>query len=65
MFKRVIYNEIKLKNNEAYVIKLLKIIKINDVEEIKRALKSKSFSLMININNDSEINYFEIKMKLT
>ena len=65
MFKKVIYNEIKLKNDEAYVIKLLKIIKINDVEEIKRALKSKSFSLMINFNNGSKINYFEIKMKLT
>ena len=59
----MIYNEIKFENDEIYVIKLLKIIKINDVEEIKRALKSKSSSLIINFNNDSKINYFEIKMK--
>ena len=64
MFEKMIYNKIRFKNNEICVIKLLKIIKINDVEEIKRALKSKNFSLMINFNNNSKINYFEIKMKL-
>ena len=41
------------------------MIKINNVEEIKRALKPKSFSLIINFNNNSKIDYFEIKMKLT
>ena len=41
------------------------MIKINDVEEIKRALKSKSSLLIINFNNDSKIDYFEIKMKST
>ena len=41
------------------------MIKINDVEDIKRALKSKNFSLMIDFNNNSRINYFEIKMKST
>ena len=59
----MIYNKIKFENDKVYVIKLLKMIKINDVEEIKRALKSKSFSLIINFDNDSRINYFEIRMK--
>ena len=40
------------------------MIKINDVEEIKRALKSKNFLLIINFDNDLKINCFEIKMKL-
>ena len=61
----MIYNKIRFKNDEICVIRLLKIIKINDVEEIKRTLKSKSFSLIINFNNNSKIDYFEIKMKLT
>ena len=59
------YNEIKFENDETCVIRLLKMIKINDVEEIKRALKSKNSLLMINFDNDSKINYFEIKMKST
>ena len=61
----MIYNEIKFENNKIYVIKLLKMIKINDVEKIKRVLKSKSSLLIINFNNNSKINYFEIKMKST
>ena len=65
IFKEIIYNEIKFENNKVCVIKLLKIIKINDVEEIRRALKLKSFSLMINFNNNSKINYFKIKIEST
>ena len=65
MLKKIIYNKIKFENNEIYIIRLLKIIKINDVEKIKRVLKSKSFSLIINFNNNSKIDYFEIRMKLT
>ena len=61
----MICNEIKFKNNEIYVITLLKIIEINDIKKIKRALKSKSFLLIINFDNDSRINYFKIKIKLT
>ena len=60
----MIYNEIKFKNNKVYIINFLKVIKIKNVEKIKRALKSKSFSLIINFNNDSRINYFKIKVKL-
>ena len=41
------------------------MIKINDVKEIKRVLKSKRSSLIINFNNDSKINYSKIRMKLT
>ena len=41
------------------------MIKINDIDEIKRILKSKSFLFIINFDNNSKINYFEIKMKLT
>ena len=61
----MIYNEIKFENNEVYVIKLLKIIEINDIEEIKRALKPKSFLLIINFDNDSRVDYFEIRIKST
>ena len=61
----MIYNEIELENDEICVIKLLKMIEISGVEEIKRALKSKSSSLMIDFDNDSRINYFEIKIKST
>ena len=61
--KKKIYNEIRFKNDEIYIIRFLKIIEINDVEKIKRALKSKNSLLMINFDNDSEINCFEIKMK--
>ena len=59
----MIYNEIKFKNDEIYVTELLKMIKINNVEEIRCALKSKNSSIMINFNNDSKIDYFEIRMK--
>ena len=65
MLEKIICNKIKFKNNEICVIRFLKIIKINDVEDIKRTLKSKSFSLIINFDNNSKINYFEIKMKST
>ena len=65
MLEKIIYNKIRFKNNEIYVIRLLKIIEINDVKKIKRVLKSKSFSLMIDFDNDSKIDYFEIKMKST
>ena len=65
MLEKMTYNEIKFENDETCVIRLLKMIKINDVEEIKRALKSKNSLLMINFDNDSKINYFEIKMKST
>ena len=64
MFEKIIYNEIKLENDEVCVIRFLKMIKINGVEEIKRVLKSKSFSLIIDFNNDSKINCFKIRMKL-
>ena len=40
------------------------MIKINDVEEIRRALKLKRFSLIMSFNNDSKIDYLKIKMKL-
>ena len=63
MLKEIIYNEIRFKDDEICVIRLLKIIKINDIEEIKRALKPKSSLLMINFNNDSKINCFKIRMK--
>ena len=64
MLEKVIYNKIRFKNDKIYVIGLLKIIKINDVEEIRRVLKSKNSLLMINFNNNSKIDYFKIKMKL-
>ena len=64
MLEKMIYNEIKFKNNEICVIEFLKMIKISDFEKIGRALKSKSFSLIINFDNNSKVNYFEIKMKL-
>ena len=38
-FEKVIYNEIRFKNDEACVIGFLEIIKINNVEEIERVLK--------------------------
>ena len=60
----MIYNEIRFNDNEIYVIRFLKVIKINDIEKIKRVLKSKSSLLIINFNNNSKINYFEIRMKL-
>ena len=41
------------------------MIKTNDIKEIRRALKSKNSLLIINFDNDSKINYFEIKMKST
>ena len=63
MFKKMIYNEIKFENNKIYVIRFLKMIKISDVKEIKRALKSKNSLLIINFDNNSKINYLEIKMK--
>ena len=65
MLEKIIFNEIKFENNEICVIKILKMIEINDVKEIKRALKSKSFLLIINFNNNSKIDYLEIKMKST
>ena len=65
MLEEMIYNKIRFKNDKVCVIKLLKVIKINDVEKIGRVLKSKSSLLIINSDNDSRINYFEIKMKLT
>ena len=65
MLEKIIYNEIRFENNKVYIIKFLKMIKINDIEEIKRALKSKSSSLIINFNNNLKVDYFEIKMKLT
>ena len=65
MFEKMIYNKTKFKNNEICVIRLLKMIKINDVKKIKRALKPKSFLLIINFNNDSKVNCFEIRMKST
>ena len=65
IFKKKIYNKIKFKNNKICVIKFLKMIKINDVEKIKRALKSKKSLLIINFNNDSKVNYLKIKIKST
>ena len=62
-FEKVIYNEIRFKNDEACVIGFLEIIKINNVEEIKRVLKSKSFLLMINFDNNLRVDCFKIKMK--
>ena len=63
MFEKMICNKVRFKNNEICVIRFLKVIEINDVEEIKRALKSKSSLFVINFNNNSRINCFEIKMK--
>ena len=57
--------KVRFENNEIYVIKLLKMIEINDVEKIKRALKSKRFSLMINFDYDSKIDYLKMRMKST
>ena len=65
IFEKVIYNKIRFENDKTYVTKLLKMIKINDVKEIKRILKSKNFSLMISFDNDLKINCFEIKIKST
>ena len=59
----MIYNETKFENDKIYIINFLKMIKIDDVEEIKRALKSKSFLLIIDFDNDSRIDYLEIRMK--
>ena len=64
MLEKMIYNKIKFKNDEICVIRFLKIIEINDVEEIKRALNPKNSLLIINFDNNSKIKYFEIKMKL-
>ena len=61
----MIYNKTKFENDKIYIIGFLKIIKINDIEEIKRALKSKRFSLIINFNNNSKIDYSKIRIKLT
>ena len=59
----MIYNKIKFKNKDLiYDIIFLKVIKLNDVKDIKRVLKSKSFSLIINFDNYSKIDYFEIKL---
>ena len=59
------YIKIKFENkNLIYNVKLLKMIKINDVEDIERALKSKSFLLIINFNNNLKVDYFKIRMKL-
>ena len=65
MFEKIIYNKIRFKNDEIYIIIFLKMIKINNVEKIKRILKSKNSSLIINFNNDSKIDYFEMKIKST
>ena len=65
IFEKMIYNNIRFENNEICVIKFLKIIKINDVEKIRRILKSKNFSMIIIFKNDLKINYFEIKIKST
>ena len=65
MLEKIIYNEIRFENNKVYIIKFLKMIKINDIEEIKRALKSKSSSLIINFNNNLKVDYLEIGMKST
>ena len=37
---------------------------MEDAEEIGRALKSKSSSLIISLDNNSKINYFEVEIKL-
>ena len=65
VLEKIICNEIRFKDDEVYVIKLLKVIEINDVKEIKRALKSKSFLLMINFDNDSRVDCFKVKIKST
>ena len=65
IFEKIIYNKIRFENDEICVIRFLKIIKINDVKEIKRALKSKRSLLIINFDNNSRINYLKTKMKST
>ena len=66
MLERITYDKIRFeKKNLIYDIGLLKMIEINDVEEIKRVLKSKRSSFMINFDNDLKIDCFEIKMKST
>ena len=66
MLEKIICDKIKIEKRDLiYDIKLLKIIKINDVEEIERALKSKRFLFIINFNNDLRIDCLEIKTKST
>ena len=36
---------------------------MKDIEEIGRTLKSKSSSLIISLDNNSRINYFEVEIK--
>ena len=62
----MICDKIKFKNKNLICdIRLLKIIKINNIEDIKHILKSKSFSLINFFDNNSKIDYLEIKMKST
>ena len=65
MLEKMIYDKIKFENNEICVIRFIKMIEINDVEKINRALKLKSSLLMINFDNNSKVNYFKIRIKLT
>ena len=39
--------------------------KINNINNTNHIYKSKNFSLMINFNENSKINYLEINIKLT
>ena len=46
-------------------IKFEKVNKINDVNNINRVCKLKSFSLMINFDKNSRVDYLKINIELT
>ena len=51
-------------DNIIYNIKFEKMNKINNVNNINRVRKLKIFSLIINFNKNSRIDYLEINIKL-
>ena len=57
-------NKLNKLKNIYDIVGLRGINKVEDVEEIERALKPKSSSLIINLDNNLRVNYFEVEMKL-
>ena len=53
----------KLKNIYS-IVGLRGIDEVRGVEEIERTLKSKSSSLVINLDNNSRVNYLEVGIEL-
>ena len=47
-----------------YIAKFEKVNKIKNIDVTNRVRKLKSFSLKIDFNKNSKIDYFEIKIKL-